>query len=237
MSSGDYGLADDAWQTDYFDTEHHRLPKDLLCCPPRANIVEMLALEERLGLSPKSHIIDFGAGNGRVSLHFLSKGYDVSAVDISQKSLDDLVAIYRKVKAKDWGRLKLHTSLPKNMVVDGIVGADVLHHVNVYEYMSLFYEIVRDGGKVAFSEPNWWHVPWYFHLWRNRIPWNIERGILQCSYTNLRRILENCKYRSYSIWGHGLLPTPYWAGRLNYTVGNIMPFKMFAFRLMIEAKK
>ena len=60
-------------QRTYFDQLAHRYPQPNTVNPPYAQLLELLALESSLKLKPASTIIDFGAGNGRVSLYFLKK--------------------------------------------------------------------------------------------------------------------------------------------------------------------
>lgn len=215
-------------QAAFFDITSNRFNPELLLNPSPAQRMELMALEKFL--KPNSRLIDFGAGNGRVSLYFLKRGYHVLAVDVSKQSLVQLTSIYQKHKNSSWGKLTTSLSLPKR-TADAIVGADILHHITIKEMLPKLKAALKPGGQLVFSEPNALHLPWYlFYFWR-RIPWSIEKGILQCNYFTLRKF--------FSIQGHGLLPTPLLSGntkiaKLNLWFGNLPIFKLFSFRLIVS---
>lgn len=222
----------------YFDRKSHRFDDTKLLTPPYAQLLELLALEQSLKLNPASRIIDFGAGNGRISLYFLQKGHNVIAVDISKRSLNALQTVYDQYKTSRWGTLTTRTSLP-TILVDAIVGADILHHISIKEVLPMFTKVLRRGGTLSFSEPNAWHLLWYIHYWLSRIPWDIEKNILQCTYFNLFTLFQNALFSHVSIIGHGILPTtPLSRFRsisvCNIHAGNYWPFKLFAFRYIVS---
>lgn len=225
-------------QQRYFDDASHRYPD--VVDPPFAQRLEMEHLERALGKTPGKNIMDFGAGSGRVTCWFLKKGYNVTAVDISQKSLSDLTRLFRRHRKPSWGILKTATKLPKSEF-DAIVGADILHHVSLNTYLPKLYRTLKSDGRIAFSEPNAWHLPWYIHWYIERIPWEIERGALQCTLINLQKQLHRAHFSDVTIAGHGLFPT-----RLLEPFSSLCRFnalqlggylKPFAFRFIITARK
>ena len=224
-------------QRTYFDQLAHRYPQPNTVNPPYAQLLELLALESSLKLKPASTIIDFGAGNGRVSLYFLKKGHNVIAVDISKHSLHALQTIYNEHKTSSWGTLTTHTKLP-TILVDAIVGADILHHVSIKEVLPKLIKLLKHEGTLSFSEPNAWHLLWYIHYWLSRIPWDIEKNILQCTYFNLFTLFQNAQFSHVSIIGHGLLPTTplsafHTVCNLNVVMGNFPILRFIAFRYII----
>lgn len=228
-------------QQRFFDQKSHRFDHAKLLYPPYAQLLELLALEHSLKLKPASTIIDFGAGNGRVSLYFLKKGHNVIAVDISKHSLQALQTIYNEHKTSKWGTLTTRTSLPTTLV-DAIVGADILHHVSIKEVLPMLTKVLRRGGTLLFSEPNAWHFLWYIHYWLSRIPWNIEKNIIQCTYFNLFTLFQNAQFSHVSIIGHGLLPTTPLSSfqtisNLNIIMGNLPILRFVAFRYIIRGVK
>lgn len=228
-------------QQRFFDQKNHRFNDTKLLNPPYAQLLELIALEHSLKLKPASTIIDFGAGNGRVSLYFLKKGHDVIAVDISKHSLQALQTIYNEHKASSWGTLTTRTSLPTTLV-DAIVGADILHHVSIKEVLPMLTKVLRRGGTLSFSEPNSWNILWFIFIAYSRIPWHIEKGILQCTYAGLSRELHRIHAADISIVGHGILPTTPLSlfntlSRINVAIGNLPLFKLFSFRYIISATK
>lgn len=230
-------------QQAYFDESSHRHPFENALHPLLYQKLEIGHLEKSLSLHSASHILDFGTGSGRVAFWFLKKGHDVTAIDVSSESLRDLQRMYAQHKTSDWGKLTTATDLPKNGLFDSVVGADILHHVEITTYLPELYRLVKPGGKIAFSEPNAWHIPWYIHWTIKHIPWHIEKGVLQCTIPNLTHKFRQAGFKSVYITGHGLFPTPIvngvpWLCRQNAMVwGNFPWFRLFAFRFIIYAIK
>lgn len=226
-------------QQKYFDTKSHRYPHALH--PAFSQRLELAHLEEALGPTPKT-LVDFGAGSGRVAIWFLKKGCDVTAVDVSAQSLLDLQRAYRRQRTKSWGRLRITTRLP-NTTFDAVVGADILHHVDIKTYLPRLASLLKPGGRIAFSEPNAWHIPWYFHWMNERIPWRIEKGVLQCTIPNLRKQMRFSGFHHIRIDGHGLIPTRLFEAFPSLcvynarTLGNIPLLTFLAFRFIVSAQK
>ena len=119
-------------------------------------------------------IIDFGAGTGRLSIALARAGYPVLAVDVSEQSLAVLAAT-----AGDLGlcNIEIASVLPSRPQYQAIVGADVLHHVDLDEYLPRMHSLLRAGGKVVFTEPGALNPAWYlylpvFHELRSRSVWS-----------------------------------------------------------------
>ena len=226
----------------YFDESPHRHPVENALHPMLYQQLEMEHLENSLAVRPGARLLDFGAGSGRVSFWFLKKGYNVTAVDVSKQSLKDVSNSYNKHKTSTWGELKTFTRIP-NAVFDAIVRADVLHHVDILHYLPLFYKALKPGSRIAFSEPNAWHLPWYIHWASVHIPWDIEKGVLQCTPTNLKRSLKRSGFRHVTVEGHGLVPTkllnplPSLCRYNALTLGNAPLLSLLAFRYIIVAQQ
>lgn len=209
-------------QATHFDDANHRFDPNQLKNP--SYVLEMETLEKYLNVPKKSTIVDFGSGNGRVSLFFLKKGYNVIAVDISKKSLEELKIIYKKNKTNNWGKLTTQSTLPKS--ADGIVGADILHHINLREFLPQLFRTLKKGGRIAFSEPNGQNPLWYFYLLISRLPWAIEKGITTCTASNLKKQFHMAGFTDIRVIGHGLL----------ISFGNVI-ISPLAFRLLVTATK
>ena len=228
-------------QTKYFDQAKNRYKKKLVINPPLAQLLELSHLESELGLANTSQLLDFGCGSGRVSLYFLSKGYNVIGVDVSKDSLKTIRHIYNLNYKKGWGKLTTFTQIPAKKRVDGIIGADILHHIDIVKTIPLFKRVLRSGGRVAFSEPNAFYPLWYLHYFLSGIPWDIEKGILQCTRHKLLSMFANANFFKVQVTGHGLLPTRFlsWLPslcRLNaLEVGRLPLVNNFAFRFIISA--
>ncbi|MCJ7765235.1 MAG: class I SAM-dependent methyltransferase, partial [Thiovulaceae bacterium] len=110
------------------------------------------AVVENVELTPQMHIMDFGAGTGLLAEHVAPRVAKVSAVDISQGMLDELVSkssLQGKVVA--YCQNILHEPLEADF--DGIVSAMALHHVeDTEEILKVFYEHLKPGGFVALAD-------------------------------------------------------------------------------------
>lgn len=227
-------------QAAYFDNPTHRYQYALN--PPFAQRLEMEHLERKLGRIPGNTIVDFGAGSGRATFHFLKKGYTVTAVDVSKQSLSTLQTLYNSHKTSSWGKLRIATTLPKTNV-SAVIGADILHHVDMKTYLPILYRILTPGGRIAFSEPNAWHIPWYIHWAKKGIPWSIEKGVQQMTEGAIIDLLRRVGFHEIRIEGHGLIPTRFFEGfpllcthnALHWS--NIPIFRKASFRFMITGTK
>ncbi len=204
--------------------------------------LEFIHLKRRLNMNPPKILLDFGSGTGRITIFLLKQGFDVYAIDISKRSLRVLKYFYDHHKTKSWGNLTTSTTIPKNILFDGIVGADILHHVNISEQLTKLYNALKPDGIIVFSEPNAWHFPWHIFI-SCKLSWKIERGIFQCSIPNLKTKFKSAGFKNISFMGHGLIPTmlldffPF-LSRINaLLLGNLPLIKFFSFRLIIFAEK
>lgn len=225
-------------QKQFFNKTKHQYAVDRIFHPPRHTRQEMAQILRRLPkLTRKEVVVDFGAGTGRVTIPLLQKGFRVLAVDISEGSLKKLRALACQLHLPG---LTTVDRLPHNQEFDAIVGADILHHVDLDLVLPQLFISLKKGGKVIFSEPNGWHPAWYVFL--PLVSWTIEKGVVNCRFFHLKRLLSRAGFRRIKISGLGLLPRPLfnWSERLcvfNDWLGNWPLLKFFSYRLLIEAVK
>jgi cyclopropane fatty-acyl-phospholipid synthase-like methyltransferase len=232
--------ADEAeYQKRYFDAATHQYPRAAILEPPRHTALEIQGVLDRLeGVPAGAQVVDFGSGSGRLSIPLAKAGYSVLAVDVSERSLDVLVAISRDLGLQ---AIQTATTFPSRGRFPAIVGADVLHHVNLDEYLPRIHDLLSERGKVVFSEPGALNPAWYvyralFHDLR------VERRILACNLRGLRRTFERHAFRDVRITGIGVLPRPLFrasatACRWHDMAGNWPLLRWFAYRYLIEAWK
>jgi 2-polyprenyl-3-methyl-5-hydroxy-6-metoxy-1,4-benzoquinol methylase len=229
-------------QSDYFDVESNQFSTLNIKKPLLSQCLEMEHLKTALCLPKDSNLLDFGCGSGRLTIYLLSQGYNVTAVDISQKSLNNLKTIYINLHQSGWGKLTCKNIIPDKLF-DGIIGSDVLHHVNIKQVLPILYKAVKPGGRIAFSEPNALNICWYIFYLINHIPWKVESGILQNTSSNINKILLSNNFKQINIYHHGLFPTRLFNFSASlckyngYTISNLYLFKLFSYRLIISAKK
>src|SRR5215216_6154222 len=131
-------------QKQHFSLAAHQYPRDAILKPSIHTALELQNVLDRLkGLQIDGPVVDFGAGTGRLSIPLAKAGYAVFAVDISDISLNIL-----SVVAHELGLPSIETSLvfPSHATFSAVVGADILHHVDMDVYLPKIYAALRDGG-------------------------------------------------------------------------------------------
>jgi len=188
---------------------------------------------------PDFRIVDFGAGTGRLTIPLLKSNFNIIAVDIDNKSLIQLRTNTQKIrKIKN---LKTANTINRKNYYSYIVGSDILHHIDINKYFMVLYKALKYDGKVIFSEPNSWHIFWWFFVIMF-LNFNEEKGIVHCNCFSLRKELKQAGFRNIKIDGFGLFPPQIFANikillRLNNILGSLPILKCFSFRLIIEASK
>jgi 2-polyprenyl-3-methyl-5-hydroxy-6-metoxy-1,4-benzoquinol methylase len=110
------------------------------------------AIKEQVELNETMQVMDFGAGTGLVTAQVAEQVGKVTAVDVSQSMLDQLVA-------KEHLELKVDTvcqnilELPLDTRFDLIVSAMAMHHVeDTNALVRSFAEHLKPGGRVALAD-------------------------------------------------------------------------------------
>lgn len=223
-------------QSSFFDSSEHQYNQDLIFNPPLHCVVEYEYIKNQLPQS--GAIADYGAGSGRMTIPSLQAGYQVTAVDISPKSLSNLQKVAKGMKLKN---LSVAKKLPNTETFIAIIGADVLHHVDIDRELPTLYKSLKKGGVIAFSEPSAYNLAWYLYL-PFASSWSVERGMLQCRAGNLVNLCKKHGFKDVKIIGMGLLPTPIFNKwpilcKVNYALGNLPIIKLFAYRYLLVAAK
>lgn len=230
---------DEKQQKNFFNVEKNQYDPQLLIKSKYHTFLELKNIFDRLsGIDKKEPIVDFGSGTGRVTMFLLNKGYKINAVDISIKSLNNLKKVASFLKLK---QLQTFSIIPKGKKFKAIIGADILHHVDINIYLPKFFNSLSKNGRVVFSEPGAFNLSWYLYL-SIFYDWNIEKGLVQCSYFNLMNIFKKYGFKKIKIVGLGLFPRPFfnWSKtlcKLNDYLGSLPILKLFAYRYIISADK
>jgi 2-polyprenyl-3-methyl-5-hydroxy-6-metoxy-1,4-benzoquinol methylase len=230
---------DSAAQKEHFDAAHHQYDPDSILSPPRHTVQELHDLVESLSDIPKDQpILDFGSGTGRVSIALARAGHRVLAVDISQASLDRLQDIAAQLEITS---IETATAIPAGRQFPAIVGADVLHHVNLDEFLPLFHAHLAPGGKLAFSEPNGFNPAWYIYLpFASTI--RAEWRVVLTTIPILTRQLKRAGFEDIRLTGKGVLPLPLisWSDRASAAharMGDLPLLRWVAYRYLVQARK
>jgi SAM-dependent methyltransferase len=224
-------------QRDHFDKKQHRYAAAQLKDPPVHVQNETRTLLELLKSYNAKRVIDFGSGNGRLTIPLLQNGYAVTAVDISTQSLTELHELAKRMGCDS--HLKTTTNLPTGEAMDAVVGTDILHHLNLAVSLPQIRSAVKDTGVAIFSEPNILNGAWIVFI-TLFLDWKVEWRIIFCHYFSLKHELKRAGFRRVVIRGLGLFPLPIFArvpflNNLNCILGNLPFLKLFAYRLIVEA--
>jgi SAM-dependent methyltransferase len=226
-----------AQQRRFFNIGKHQYAQASILAPPLHTRLEIQAILTRLNVSdPEATILDFGAGTGRLTIPLLQRGFSVLSVDISDQSLKKLTTL---AHSNGFTRLETTDALPTDRRFKTIVGADILHHVDLDEQLPKIHQALEPGGKAIFTEPGGLHPFWYVFI-TVISDWRIEKNIPRCNFFNLRAKFRKYGFRDIRITGLGILPRPLanWslkACSTNDLWGNIPLIRPFAYRYIVEA--
>lgn len=222
-------------QRAFFDKAPHQYDSRLILNPPLHTKIETDLVFNKVKNDGTNEIIDFGCGTGRLTMPLLKAGLRILSIDISKKSLQRLGATAKKIGLK----AKMRTAIPPAKKYDAIVGADILHHLDLDTWLPRFKKSLKKGGKLIFSEPNGLNPFWYPLIFF--IGFEAEKKIVYCTIPNLTAKLKKNGFSNIQITGLGLLPRPlfYWSKKLlkfHDSLGNLPIIKILAYRIIIEAE-
>lgn len=117
-------------------------------------------------------VLDFGCGDGWVSINLARQGHDVYGIDISI----ELVNKARKWAEESGLSQKAHFEemAGENLVFqknyfDAVVGSAVLHHTDFEMALNSIYRVLKPGGTGLFIEPMNQNI--LLKIWRVLSPW------------------------------------------------------------------
>ena len=117
-------------------------------------------------------ILDFGCGDGWVSINLAQRGHDVYGIDISIELVN---------KARKWAqelgishRAHFEEMTGENLLFqenffDAVVGSAVLHHTDLEMALNSIHMVLKPGGKGIFIEPMNQNI--LLRIWRMFTPW------------------------------------------------------------------
>ncbi|MDH5464098.1 MAG: class I SAM-dependent methyltransferase [Thiovulaceae bacterium] len=110
------------------------------------------AIIEHVDLNPNMEVLDFGAGTGLLTAHIAPLVKHVSAVDISQSMLDQLIA-KPELEGKVTAYCQNILEKPLEKSFDLIVSAMAMHHVeHTREMLQAFSKHLKPGARVALAD-------------------------------------------------------------------------------------
>lgn len=202
-------------KTEAFFDKYVEKKKNLnLMSSSRAGELEFEKFFDFLDLPTGSNLIELGSGYGRFVLQLLKRGYKVTAVDISEESLDIL-----KDQAKRNGIDKnlsiLRDDFSKAKIKNKFDGAYCISTFHLLsgtekkrvEILSNLLKSVKKNGEIVLIEPNPLNIFYYpFYLFSDQVSWEIEKTFLGSSEKNLRKILKGMGLKNIEVSYMGFFP-------------------------------
>ena len=121
----------------------------------KANAVRLKRKADMLlrGIGPRQTVLEVGCGTGLLTAELAKTGAKIYAIDISP----DLLSLAReRVKSSEveFFCANAYSLAFEEKTFDFVIGLSVLHHLDIDRALCEFWRVLREGGKVVFSEPN-----------------------------------------------------------------------------------
>lgn len=115
----------------------------------------MLAVDFLSPVDEETKILEIGCGGGDFTVYLMEKlpACNYFGIDISQNLLN---IAQNRITKRGVTFLKgdVENIDPSLGDFDAVIGASILHHLNVQKILSVIYKILKPGGKIFFMEPN-----------------------------------------------------------------------------------
>jgi cyclopropane fatty-acyl-phospholipid synthase-like methyltransferase len=99
-------------------------------------------------------VLDFGAGEGALSLRLADAGYDVTAVDIDEPSFNCSDARFVPLDFNNKAAVDAFVAAHQSSF-DVVLGIEVIEHIeNPWEYVRSLASMLRPGGVIVVTTPN-----------------------------------------------------------------------------------
>jgi len=103
------------------------------------------------GLDASAKILEVGCGTGLQTCELAQKFHDIVAIDISPQ----LLAIAeRRAPGPRYEVMDAHHPTFSPCTFDAVLGVSILHHLEWETALQSYYDLLKPGGRVRFSEPN-----------------------------------------------------------------------------------
>ena len=228
-------------QREVFDQPENQYQQELILNPPAYTVSETkIVIDKVVAHIDKldETIVDFGAGTGRLTIPLLRAGLNVLPIDVSLASLERLQVLVESLSLK---KVNVSTALPEDGQCATVVGADILHHVPLDDYLPKIYRTLRPGGRIVFSEPGAFNPSWYVFV-TLFVGWKAEKRLVTTNIPYLTAKLKKHGFSQIQFHGLGFIPRPVLnrtptLSSVNDRLGQLPIAKLFAYRYIIEASR
>jgi 2-polyprenyl-3-methyl-5-hydroxy-6-metoxy-1,4-benzoquinol methylase len=163
--------------------------------------------------SPKGQtILDFGCGNGWLSVMLARLGNTVHGIDISGVLIgmaNQLAATSNLAHSTSFKEMAAEDLDFPEGSFDMIIGTSILHHTDLDVTLSKIRRVLKADGTAIFLEPLNQNIA--LRLWRLMTPWRrtaTERAFTKEDLANVRRVFPQARFNYFcftSMFSGGLL--------------------------------
>ena len=104
-------------------------------------------------VQPDSALLELGCGTGYFTQEIAKTGANIVAIDISPELLK-IAENNVQNKNVSFKEENAYNMTFEDNRFDYILGSSVLHHLDIKKAISEIYRVLKDGGVIAFTEPN-----------------------------------------------------------------------------------
>lgn len=167
-------------------------------------------------------ILEIGCGNGFLTFFLLKKSSQITAVDISEKAVENMRHQFSgeihegSLKLKCADAIDFLENSDDNF--DVIVGSGIVHHIEKDDWEKLFslsFKRLKPGGIFACGpEPNagglygfcWRFAKFFYRIFRMDYDWEVEKGTLDMISKDLKFALRKAGFQSPEVAPFQVVP-------------------------------
>jgi 2-polyprenyl-3-methyl-5-hydroxy-6-metoxy-1,4-benzoquinol methylase len=203
-------------------------------------------ISNAIGMQPGMKVLELGFGTGFWSRQFGRLDIELTAIDISPALCERAKLLGQEDGMKIDFRVEnaMDTSFPDE-TFDAVIGISVLHHLDPDRALEEIFRILKPGGRMAFSEPNFLNpqvaiersTPFTRRIFHNSpdetalVRWPLEARLKSIGFRQIRTVPFDFLHPATSPW---LIPS---IRRLSHFLGMIPIIREIAGSIKISAVK
>ena len=167
-------------------------------------------------------VLEIGCGNGFLTFFLLKKPLQITAIDISEKAVENMRHQFSGEIQEGSLKLKCADALEfleaADEKYDAIIGSGIIHHIEKKDWEKLFglaHKKLNPGGIFACGpEPNagglyrfcWPFAKFFYGLFGMKYNWEVEKGTLDMIPKDLKFALKKANFQSPEVAPFQVIP-------------------------------